>query len=90
MDNIFWVETTKEVYFAIYKAHHEEFCVFGSCTLPNGDPRLGKINPFISTEWGFKDATDPLIKGVQTKDNHEQKEYDWKYFIAFSNVTQDD
>lgn len=79
--NYEWIETTEEVYRAIFKEHNENFQVFGTCTLPEGDPRLGRMNPYILTEWGFKDAAEPIIKSIGTKKHIHQKEYDYKYFI---------
>lgn len=90
MDNITWEETTQEVYRAIYSEHHEDFGVFGTCTLPYGDMRLGKPNPYILTEWGFKGATDPIIKSIGTKEHRDQKDYDYKYYIAVANVQNED
>ena len=77
-----WIQTDKHVYGAIYREHREEFCVFGSCTCPDGDMELGRVNPYILTEWGFKEATEPLIKCEQSKGSVHEKEWQFKYFIA--------
>lgn len=77
-----WIKTTEKVYIAIYVEHNKALRVFGTCTLPEGNPRLGHINPYILTEWGFVGADEPIIKSVATKKNRHQKEYDYEYFIA--------
>lgn len=75
-------KTDKHVYGAIYREHCEALTVFGSCTAPDGDPRLGIVNPYILTEWGFKGSDDPVIRSIATKEDRHQKEYDYEYFIA--------
>lgn len=77
-----WIPTDKHVYGAIYREHHKELQVFGTCTAPEGNPRLGISKPYIMTEWGFRDADEPIIKSEARKDSFHQEEYDYKYFIA--------
>lgn len=77
-----WIKTDKHVYGAIYREHYEDFSVFGTCTAPEGNPQLGISLPYILTEWGFKNADEPLIKSIATKKSFKQKDYDYEYFIA--------
>jgi len=77
-----WIKTDKHVYGAIYREHHENMSVFGTCTAPDGNPTLGIMNPYILTEWGFKDSDEPIIKSVATKLDRHQEIYDYEYFIA--------
>lgn len=54
-----WVETTREVYAAIYRQHIGQLGVFG--TISRGeDDWYGERH--MMTEWGFKGADFPLIK----------------------------
>ena len=76
-----WKKTDKHVYGAIYREHHSDLSAFASCTCPDGDLRLGYINPYIMTAWGFNGADIPLIKSIATKKTHDQKEYDYEYYI---------
>lgn len=73
-DNVKWVETTREVYAAIYKEHFPAFGVFGTFSRPEDD-WYGERQ--MMTEWGFKDADYPLIK-------HEERGTPavHRYFIA--------
>ncbi len=77
-----WKRTDKHVYGAIYREHYEEMSVFASCTCPDGDLSLGYTNPYIMTEWGFSNADAGIIRSVATKKTHDQKEYDYEYWIA--------
>ena len=54
-----WIETTREVYSAIYNRHVDNFLVFGTITDMSADPR------HLMTEWGFRGAETPLIKQDQ-------------------------
>ena len=66
-----WVETTPEVYAAIYRQHIGDLTVFGSFTDVgdySGEPR-------IMTEWGFKSADHPIIKS-------DRRGNDSIYYIA--------
>lgn len=83
-----WIKTDKHVYGAIYREHYKQLKAFGTCTCPEGDPRLGKMNPYILTEWGFDGADDPIIKSIGEKETFEQKDYDYQYYIALT--TQDE
>ncbi len=83
-----WIKTDKHVYGAIYREHYKVLKAFGSCTCPDGDPSLGKMNPYILTEWGLDGADEPMIKSVATKDSRDQKDYDYEYFIAL--IKKDD
>jgi hypothetical protein len=79
---VIWIPTDKHVYGAIYREHCNDLVVFGSCSAPEGDPRLGIMRPYMLTEWGFKDSDEPLIKSIGRKDTFEQREYVYEYFIA--------
>lgn len=54
-----WVETTREVYAAIYKQHFPDFGVFGTISRSEDD-WYGERH--MMTEWGFRNAAHPLIK----------------------------
>ena len=77
-----WVKTDKHVYGAIYREHHGQLKVFGTCTCPEGDLRLGIMNPYILTEWGLDGADEAIIRSIATKKTLKQKDYDYDYFIA--------
>ena len=67
-----WIETTAEVYRAIYGAHKESFVVFESYT--NNDEETEKLKAQI-TAWGFKDSGHPVIRS-------EMRNFDeWKYYL---------
>jgi len=78
-----WKKTDKHVYGTIYREYCNELKVFESCTAPEGDARLGLSKPYIETVWGFEGADDGIIKSIGRKENKEQKEYDYEYFIAY-------
>lgn len=69
-----WVETTHEVYRAIYDEHHEAFGVFATCTDIDGS-QFGGGQRYILTEWGFKGSEIPIIKSVCVGES-------WTYYIA--------
>lgn len=75
-----WIETTKEAYSAISMHHRDELTVFGSFSNPEESSRFGK--PEMMTEWGFKNSDFPIIKSVATKESDDQKEWDWKFYVA--------
>ena len=85
---IVWIKTDKHVFGTIYREH--KLKPFSSCTCPDGDIRLGKMNPYIYTSWGFEDSDAPLLECIQTIENHEQKEWDYKYSIALIVRDEDD
>ena len=76
-----WVETTAEVYRAIYSQHGKDFGVHGSFTDMDGTHPVGFGKPTILTEWGFRGADEPLIKSIGTKENEEDKDFEYQYFI---------
>lgn len=82
----FWIKTDKHVFGAIFREHKKELQVYGSCSAPNGDIRLGYENPYLMTEYGFKSGNTPLIKIIETKEFIEQKDWDSKYFIAVNSA----
>lgn len=77
-----WVKTDKHVYGAIYREHGGNFQVFGTCTEPDGHPNIRNGKPFMLTEWGFKNADDPIIKSEASKKSVDQKDFDYEFFIA--------
>ena len=77
-----WIETTPEVYRAIYSAHkndglvvfesYTEMCVENEC----------KLKAQI-TAWGFKDADHPIIKSTMS-------DYDfWTYYLLHKETNED-
>lgn len=79
---IYWVKTTEEVFFAIFMQHKKEMGVFGACTYPEGDARLGISNPYVMTEWGFERSDFPLIRETRTKESLEQENWDFEYSLS--------
>ena len=84
-----WLEIPQDLYFAIYNhcQEHEVFAVFGSCTnLTNTSAWDAKV----STEWGFKNADNPLIKSVAQPESQidipeNLSEWPHKYYIYTDN-----
>ena len=64
---VIWVETTPEIYRAVYAKHGQDMSVFSCWTSPDTDSQ--------TTEWGFKRADYATIKS-------ESRNGDWHYFIA--------
>lgn len=87
--NVTWIKTTWEVYGSIYKQHHEDLVVFSSFTNPYGDFQGGGGRPEIYTVWGFRNSDHPLIRSIGTKEDIEQKDFEWKYFIAATKKEKD-
>lgn len=74
LEEVKWVETTREVYAAIFRQHIGQLTAFG--TISNSeDGYYGERH--MMTEWGFKGADYPLIK-------HEERGTPalHRYFIA--------
>lgn len=88
--SIVWKKTDKHVYGAIYREHHNDLQPFGTCSAPDGNMALGLPTPYMLTEWGFKDAAEPIIKSIGQKDSLEQRDYDYEYFIAVYQEDQPD
>ena len=59
--NKMWIEISKELYCKIIEELKEQLTVFGSCTSMENS---SLFDAKIMTEWGFKDAENPLIKSV--------------------------
>lgn len=77
-----WIETTREVYSAIYVQHFADFGVFG--TISHDDhPDYGY---HMMTEWGFKGADFPIIK----IDRRDRENKATRYFIAAVNKECDE
>lgn len=84
-----WVKTDKHVVGAIIREHIDDLQPYGCCTCPDGDPSLGHENPYIYTEWGFNNGNKPLLRIIQTKENREQKDYDYRYDLFINNCDCD-
>lgn len=76
-----WIETTPEVYRAIYGTHKDDgLTVFESYT--ENCMETDKLKAQI-TAWGFKDAEHPIIKSTMS-------DYDfWTYYLLHE-VTNED
>ena len=74
MSDVRWIETTREVYAAIYREHIGQLDVFATISRPEDDWYGDRQ---MMTEWGFKGADYPLIKHheIGTPATHQ-------YFIA--------
>lgn len=69
-----WIETTREVYFAIYNQHVSSFLLHA--TISHIDhPDFGY---HLMTEWGLPGADFPLIK-IDTRDAERKTQ---RYFLA--------
>jgi hypothetical protein len=80
-----WVETTIEVYAVIMARHKKDFCVHSSFSDSTGNGHhFSTGHPEMITEWGFKDADNPLLKIEQRKENEEQKEWETTVFIHYT------
>ena len=77
-----WKETTPEVYAVIRAIHHKDLGVFGTYTDPDGRSyEWSSGHPEIMTEWGFRNAENPLIKIIQKKEHESDKEWQCEYFL---------
>ena len=87
-----WKLTSAEVYAVIFARHKNELSVHASYTDPTGDGyHFSSGRPEIMTEWGFEQATEPLLKIVQSKNKISEKEWKSEFFIYLSTLnTQDD
>lgn len=85
---ITWQETTETVYCVIWIQHNKQLEVFGTFTNLESNSRFG--NPKIFTEWGFKGADVPIMKSQRTKNSDEQKDWDYKYYLAVPFKEADD
>jgi hypothetical protein len=74
------IETTQEVYIAIYKQHREQLQVFESFTDVEGG-MFGNA-PTIDTRWGFRGGYFPIIVSIATKEDRHQKDWDYKYYLT--------
>lgn len=72
-----WIPTNYEVFDAIYMKHKEDLMVFASCTNTESNSWLGERQ--IMTEYGFRNASVPLIK---IKERGEVGEQTVAYWIA--------
>lgn len=69
-----WVETTREVYFAIYEQHCTDLVPHQTISYV-GHPDYGY---HMMTEWGFKRADAPVIK-IDSRDINNRTQ---RYYIA--------
>lgn len=70
-----WIETTPEVYKAIYVTHKDQLELYSSYT--NLDENYGKF-PVKITERSFKDYDYPILKLIEEKENDK---WENTYFI---------
>lgn len=73
------VETTQEVYSAIYNTHIGQLQVFESFTDVEGG--MFGNPPTIDTRWGLRGNYFPLIASIGTKENAQQTYWDYKYYL---------
>ena len=79
-----WLETTKEVYELITKTHKEQLEIFASYTdLTGNDYIWSSGKPEIMTEWGLKNATNPLCKIILSKEYIKEKNWKRNYFLFY-------
>lgn len=67
-----WIETTYDVYMAIYNQHKEELSCFESYTDMG---TYGKRLEAQITGWGFSAANHPIIRSEMKKSG------EWKYYL---------
>jgi hypothetical protein len=83
MNDYTLIETNAAVYSAIYATHRTEISVHESFTDVDGTAHnLGNYKPKVDTRWGFKNADYPLIVCIATKEDREQNEWDYKYYLV--------
>lgn len=88
INEYYLVETTQEVYSAIYTHHRGQLQVFESFTDVEGG--MFGNPPTIDTRWGLKGHYFPLIASIATKENAHQTDWDYKYYlIAPKNLSND-
>ena len=84
-----WVETSIEVYAVIMARHKKDFTVHSSFSDITGNGHhFSTGHPEMITEWGFKDATTPVVKIEQKKDREDDKEWETKVFIHYTTEPQ--
>lgn len=77
-----WIETSAEVYAVIMAKHKKDFKVHSSFSDPDGNGySYSSGKPEMITEWGFKKAEIPLLKIECRKENKEQTDWSYEYFI---------
>jgi len=76
-----WIETSREVYSVIFAKHDKELSPHASFTDGEGIFIGSGGKPEMLTEWGFKGATQPLIKAHSHKESRHDKEWNHKYYI---------
>ena len=77
-----WVETSNEVYAVIFAKHRSQLVPHSSFTDMTGSGyHFSTGHPEVITEWGFKDAENPLLKIRQTKEKESDKDWNVEVFI---------
>ena len=77
-----WIETSNEVFAVIFAKHRKQLKPHASFTDIDGCGYVfSSGRPEAMSVWGFENAENPLLKTVQTKQNKEQKEWDFQFFI---------
>jgi len=77
-----WLETSNEVYAVIFAKHRKELKVYSSFTDVTGKGyHFSSGHPEILTEWGFTNSKNPILKIVQRKENDEDKDWNFEFYI---------
>lgn len=86
MNNEILVETTREVWTAIYAKHRDELGVHGSYSAPCGSPFGSSHEGVMETRWGFKGASHPLIQAENRWEivpgSIERRNETWRYWLV--------
>ncbi len=74
-----WIETSQEVYNAIFKQH--KLILFSSFSDITGSGyEFSSGTPELLSEWGFENSDYPFLKNIQTKDHGDSK-WNIKYYL---------
>ena len=77
-----WKETSNEVYAVVFAKHKKDLTPHASFTDVTGNGyHFSDGHPKIITEWGFKNADNPLLKIEQWKENESDKDWNVEFFI---------
>lgn len=82
-----WIETTMDVYQAIFRTHREGLTVYS--TFSNPSPSELSMQPQMETTWCFKDANAPLIRVLTKWDDGERDTTETTQFWLASNSLVD-
>lgn len=77
-----WIETSNEVYSVIFARHQKQLKPYSSFTDITGYGfHFSTGHPEMTTEWGFENSEQPLLKIRQTKDKETDNEWKVEFFI---------